>query len=164
MWQIILLTISTIMFFGFVAINLIKFGLLDCYSAYGMLWQKQPHEINWWSAITILSALLMIPVLLENSDNSIWQFTGFLAPMSLVLVGATPQYNIEKAAWWLHQLGAWLAVVFVVLYMVFIGKSFIWMVIFVTIAGGLTIWKSTHWMLWFEIAVYACIYAVLLTL
>jgi len=113
--------------------------------------------------VTIASALLMVPVLLEKSDGSNLQFTGFLAPVALVLVGITPQYNIDKFQWWLHQLGAWLAVLFVVLYMIFIGKSFIWMVIFVTIAGGLTIWKSTHWMLWFETAVYACIYTVLLT-
>ena len=161
----ILVIISCILFFGFVALSCYKFGLLDCYSAYGTQWDtiKENSNLNWWTMVTIASALLMVPVLLEKSDGSNLQFTGFLAPVALVLVGITPQYNIDKFQWWLHQLGAWLAVLFVVLYMIFIGKSFIWMVIFVTIAGGLTIWKSTHWMLWFETAIYACIYTVLLT-
>lgn len=160
MWQVILVTISAILFFGFVGINIKKFGLLDCYSAYGAKWNGQ---LNLWSVVTIVSALLLVPVLLEKGDGSLYQFAGFLAPVSLVLVGITPQYNTDKFQWWMHQLGAWFGVLFVLLYMIVIGKSFGWLVFFTILAGGLTIWKSTHWMLWFETAIYACIYTVLLT-
>lgn len=162
MWKIVLLSLSAIMFFGFVALNVCKFGLLDCYSAYGVKWRKEPHQLNWWIIVTVLSALLIVPVLLDNSEGSLWQFTGFLAPISLVLVGNTPDYKENKVSFWLHQIGAWGAVVMILLYIIMIPKL-IWIV---TICIGVALiltwifgWK--YWTMFLEMGMYAAIYSVL---
>lgn len=162
MWQYVLLIISAVLFFGFVLLNTVKFGLLDCYSAYGEKWQRQPHELNWWTVVTVLSALLMIPVLLQNSEGQPWQAIGFLAPISLVLVGNTPNYKENKTAWWLHQIGAWGAVALIVAYILLIPGA-LWITC-VTMAVALAITCIFGWQyitLFLELGMYAAIYAVL---
>lgn len=162
MWQFILIILSASLFFGFVIFNIIKFGLLNCYSAYGEKWQNKSN-VNIWSIITILSALLIIPVLLEQSENSTLQFTGFLAPVSLVLVGITPEYNKKKLDWWLHQIGAWSAVLMIVLYVIFI-PHLLWIVI-VCLLVAITVTCIFGWnyiTLFSELGIYAAIYAVVI--
>lgn len=166
MWQYILTTFSAVIFFGFVALGIRKFGLQDCYSAYGPKWGEiSPlHGFNLWSFVTILTAVLLIPVIIEAGNIApTWQFAGFLAPTFIVFVGMTPDYQQNKMSWWIHQIGAWGAVLFVLLFVLFVFPTLFWFVIvYCIIAGVLTSYFGKwSWMLWFEMATYASIFTIM---
>ena len=163
MWQQILIYISALMLFEFVILGCIKYGLLDCYSAYAAKWHEFFPKLNIWSMVTALSALLMVPVLIEASNGSAWQFLGFLAPVSLTLVAASPEYAKDKFQWWMHQAGAWGAVLFVLLYVIFVAPKLFWILIPLALAAlGNTLLKKGTWMFWFEMATYISTYAVIM--
>lgn len=162
MWIYILTIISALMLFGFMGVSVKKYGLLDCYSAYGPLWDKWYTKLNIWSVITFISAALMIPVMLELSVFSAWQFLGFLAPTSLFAVATSPNYQTDKFANIMHQCGAWGAVVAAISYICIIPQLW-WITVALAITAlilGLVI-RGTL-MFWGEIAVYLSIYIALL--
>ena len=161
MWQYILTTISAVMLFEFMILGCIKYGLLDCYSAYAAKWHQFYDKLNIWSVVTFISAFLMIPVLLENSKRSPVQFLGFFAPVSLFWVALSPRYAKEKSQWWMHQIGAWGAVIFIVTY-IFLIPKLLWPVGIICGASVFSILsKKECWMFWGEIAAYLCAYVTM---
>lgn len=169
MWQYVLTAISFIMLFGFMFWGIFKFGIQSCYSAYAPLWDNWFPKLNIWSMVTALSAALMVPVLLQQSEGSIYQFLGFLAPVSLFAVAGSPNYQTDKRAWWMHQIGAWSAVLFIVLYTILIPHM-LWIIItYIVVALIVTgvcalCKKKDTWMLWAEQAVYLSIYTIMFKL
>ena len=166
MWQYILTLISGMMFFGFVGVGVGEFGLLSCYSAYAPKWGEKwpsPGTLNIWSMVTLVSALLLLPVLLEQSNNSTWQFLGFLAPVSHILVSISPDYQTNNFSWWIHQIGALSAVVFVSLYSILVPN--LWWIVLIVVAVAAIISVITgfkkYWMFWAEMAMYLATYIIL---
>lgn len=162
MWQIILTLISAVLFFGFTVLCVLKFGLRSCYSAYAKCWQPEWHsKINWWQIVTIISALLIVPVIIFIGEGSIYQFFGFLAPASLLLVGASPEYATDKFQNILHQLGAWGAVVFIIAFSIAI-PHLLWVIaILMTIALIIGLVVKGTLMFWAEMAMYLSTYIIL---
>ena len=165
-WQYIIIAISALMLFGFVALGVVKFGWLSCYSAYGPKWHEFYPKLNVWSVVTALSALLMVPVLLEQSAGNPWQFLGFLAPVSLTLVAASPNYQEGGFYNAIHQIGAWGGVLFIVLYTIFVNLKMLWVIIpLAAIAAVLGLWwKKGTLMFWGEMAVYLSTYIILISM
>lgn len=161
LWQIILTTISAVLFFGFVALGVRKFGLLDCYSAYAPKWRSSIPGLNWWQLVTIWSALLLLPVLLGQANGNHYQFLGFLAPLSLILVGSTADYQTDKFQWWVHQAGAWSAVLLIILYTIAVPKLLWVFVPFAFVAAALSIRFKGTWMFWGEMAMYLGTYVII---
>ena len=166
MWQYILTSISEIIFFGFVVAGVCEFGLLSCYSAYAPKWGEKwpsPGTLNIWSMVTLVSALLLLPVLLEQSNDSSWQFLGFLAPVSLILVSISTDYQTNNFSWWIHQIGALSAVVFVSLYSILVPN--LWWIVLIVVAVAAIISAITgfkkYWMFWAEMAMYLATYIIL---
>ncbi len=163
--------VSLLMFVGFNYLCIKKYGLLSCYSAYGMKWEGYTKEhpqlknLNLWSIVTIVSAaLLLIPMLCSSKDSPL-QFLCFFAPLHLFLVGFTPHYCKNKTAFIIHQIGAWGAVLCVLIWLFVIVKM--WAVIipvftlaFVIAIGTRTTKKSYFYYL--EMAIYLSTYLVLL--
>lgn len=163
-WTLILTGLSAVLFFGFTIFSVRKFGLLSCWSAYGPEWKKQSKDIsglNWWSVVTVVSAAMLMPVLLELSNNPNFQFLGFLAPISLFLVGLTPGYQTNKTQNIIHQIGAWSAVVFILIYIFLIPKMFIFVLFYVVIGLLLSLAKKNTVMFWLEIAMYVSLYTII---
>lgn len=166
MWQYILISLSAILFFSFVIVGVCTFGLLSCYSAYAPKWSEKwpsPGTLNIWSMVTLVSALLLIPVLLEQSNNNTWQFLGFLAPVSLILVGISPDYQTNKFSWWIHQIGAIATVIFISFYSILVPN--LWWIILIIIAVAAIVSAITgfkkYWMFWAEMAMYLATYIIL---
>lgn len=158
MWQYVITTVSAIMFFEFVILGCIKYGLLDCYSAYAAKWHEFYPKLNIWSIVTFISAFLMVPILFENSKDNPIQFLGFFAPIGLFAVACSPMYSKEKFQWWMHQIGAWGAVIFVATY-IFLIPKLIWpVIILVVIAIFNSLVKKGTWMFWGEMAAYLSTY------
>lgn len=88
---------SIIILTGFLALSIRKFGLQPSYSAYAPHWKKAVpiHNVNLWSLITIVVALLFTPGMIQAGAGSPWQFLGFLSPAYLVLVALTPLKDDE---------------------------------------------------------------------
>ena len=150
------------MFFGFVIWGVHLFGLLSCYSAYAPKWQSPTVAgLNWWQLVTALTAFLIIPVIVFTAKDNLWQFVSFLAPVFLLSVAATPDYQTDKFQNVLHQIGAWGAVVLILAYS-FIIPKLLWVFIpLVVIALALGIWKKGTLMFWAEMAMYLGTYVIL---
>lgn len=162
-WQYILTTLSALSLFGFATLCVCKYGWKTCYSAYGRLWDS--GDINIWSLVTILSAFMVVPALLEASDNNPYQFLGFLAPVSLLLVGATPYYMTDKTQAIIHPIGAISAAVFITLYSILI-PHLLWIVVSIiaiaVLVGYIQKTKGMKTMLfWLEMAMYMSTYVIL---
>lgn len=157
----ILTALSAVLFFGFVILGITKYGLLSCYSAYGPLWHRGYSKINWWQIITILSALLLVPVLLERKEGDPYQFLGFLAPISLTLVGISPGYQNSTFENIIHQTGAWSAILFIILYMLIV-PSLLWIIgVYLVIALIIGLVLKGTLMFWGEMAMYLSTYTIL---
>jgi len=164
-WQFVLIALSALMLFGFVALGVIKFDWRSCYSAYGPLWGEWWPKLNIWSVVTLLSAWLMIPVLLECSVDNPWQFTGFLAPVFLSLVAVSPNYQEGGFYNAIHQIGAWGGVAIIVLYTIFVNWHLVWIFApLLIIAIILGLWKKGTILFWLEMAVYLSTYVILIAM
>ena len=166
-WQFIIIAISALMLFGFVAIGVVKFGWLTCYSAYGPKWGEiSPlHGFNLWSFVTILTAVLLIPVIVEAGNIApTWQFAGFLCPALLLFVGLTPDYGRNKMAGIVHSVCVGLAALLSVVYILCVFPQLWWLlVIYVAAAAIATVISGKdYWCLWFELAAYLGIYTTVL--
>lgn len=166
MWPLIVTIVSAVLFFGFVSLSISKFGLLSCWSAYGPKWKdiSKSKTTNWWSIITIVSAAMLMPVLLELSKNPNFQFLGFLAPLALLLVGFTPNYATDKTQNIIHQIGAYSAIVFILVYIFLIPKMFIFVLFYLVVGLLLSLAKDDTVVFWIEMAMYLSIYTVLIIL
>ena len=163
MWQQIFIYFSALILFGFVILGCLQYGLQSCYSAYAAKWHEFYPKLNIWSVVTLISAFLMVPVLLEVSTGSNWQFLGFLAPVSLFLVAMSPEYAKDTFQWWMHQVGAWGAVLFVLLYIILVAHWLFWIIIpLALVALGFSFVRKGTWMFWFEMATYLSTYAVII--
>jgi hypothetical protein len=163
MWTLILTIISAATFFGFVAYCWAKFGLLDCYSAYGPAWAKTPPfswTFNPWSLVTVLTALLLIPVMVEVSSGSNWQFTGFLCPALILFVGLTPDYGHNDLANKVHCICAAVGALFSIVYILAVATHLWWLIlVYVVAAAALTLYfGKSYWCFFFEMAAYLGIY------
>ena len=153
------------MLFGFMALGVKKFGWLSCYSAYGPKWGEYTPKLgrfNLWTFVTLFSALLLAPVLLEQAKGSEVQFLGFLPVISLALVATTPDYQTNKFAWWCHQIGAWGAVLVIIGYNVAHNPTMLWVLVpLILVALMFGIWKKGTMLFWLEIAVYLMAYVIM---
>lgn len=163
-WQYVLTVLSAAMFFGFVALCVHQFGWLSCYSAYGVKWEDS-RDVNLWQFVTIWSAFLIVPVLLQTGEGNPYQFLGFLAPTSLLLVGATPDYATVKWQSVVHPVGAIAAAAFIALYAIAI-PHLLWVVLVLVAVAAFIGWKQQKntLLFWLEMAMYASTYVIILAI
>ena len=162
--------LSLSIFLGFVVLTMAKFGVKDCWSAYAKDWKALTPNIvnlNVWSLVMVLIAVLLIPPLLSASEGSVWQFTGFLCPACLIFVGLTPSDgNRSKLAKTIHAVCAPLSALWAILY-ILLNATFLWWLIpaYCAIASVATLFYGKwSWNLWFEYAAFAMIYTGLIVL
>lgn len=146
--MIILVCLSAFILFGF---------MLYCIANWGLV----PQALNLWSIDIISSALLLTPVMIELGADSSWQFLGFLAPVSMFLVGVTPRWATNNTQYVVHNIGVILAVIFSVAYAILIPKS-VWAILTLCVLAGIaTIIKKKAFIFWLEIAMYLAIYTTI---
>ena len=149
---------SLVLFTGFLAYCIIKYKLEFCFSAYSKMFHAS--AINWWTAITAATAVLLMPPLLEISEGKMLQFTGFLAPIAMMLVALTPRWYEVLKEYRIHCIGVACAVAFIVIYTIMLGGVWIWLLVYLGIAGIATLICKRAWIMWLELAAYAMIYTV----
>lgn len=162
-----LIILSLSLFIGINAVSIKKYGLLSCYSAYGPEWdaeRKKYYDINIWSLITVATAFLIVPPMIERGNGNPWQFLGFIAPVYLFLVGLTPHYLTNKIEGIIHRTGAIVSLVVSLIWFVLVLHIWYIPLIMVGIAAILMFITRTlpAWMWWGEIAFYMSVYFALL--
>ena len=163
---LVLTILSAILFFGFVALCVWKFGLQSCYSAYGMLWRDAFPPFNIWSAVTFTTAALLVPAILEASKDNPWQAVAFFCPALIIFVAATPDYATNHPAGILHSVAAALSALLSLVF-IFAIAPHLWglPVLFVLLATFATLLCGAYSaMFWGEMAAYATIYTAMFLL
>ena len=162
-----LILASLILFAGINAVSIKKYGLLSCYSAYGPEWdaeRKKYYDINIWSLITVVTAFMIVPPMIERGADNPWQFLGFVAPVYLFLVGLTPHYLTNKTEGTIHRIGAISSLILSLIWFILVLHMWYVPLLMITIAAILMFATKTlpSWMWWGEIAFYASVYFALL--
>lgn len=163
LWQYILTTLSCSLFFVFVILCAIKFGIQSCYSAYGALWHAVERKVNIWSAVTFTTAALLIPSILEATQGSPWQAVAFFCPALLMFVAATPNYTENKFVWTVHGASAGLSALMALLFITFIAPGLWWLIavyLCLSTVGVLVSGKYSA-MFWYEMAAYSIVYTAM---
>lgn len=157
-------TLSAVLFFGFVILGVLMFGLLSCYSAYGPAWgYSYPRVPNIWSVVTFVTAVLLVPVLIVAGEGSAWQFTGFLCPAAIAFVALTPDYGTNKLAGKVHTFAAALGAMWSVVFIICVTPALWWLlVLYIGLAGLATVISGIYyWCFWFEMAAYLAIFTAM---
>ena len=165
-WQYILTGLSCALFFGFVALCVAKFGLQSCYSAYGAKWREAFPAVNLWSAVTFITAALLIPPILQASQSSPWQAVAFFCPALIMFVAVTPDYATNPSAGILHRVAAGLSALLALVFIITIAPH-LWglPVLFLLLATLATLACGAYSaMFWGEMAAYATIYTAMFLL
>jgi len=79
--------IAFVVFAAFVAISIRKFGLRKSWPAYAPYWAEAVpiHNVNLWSAVTLVVALLLVAPCINVGAHQPWQWVGFLTPAALIV-------------------------------------------------------------------------------
>lgn len=163
-----LVIIALVILAVFIAVGIRLFGLQKSYSAYAPLWAERfkIHNVNLWSLVTTVVALLLVPPMIELSANTPWQPLCFFLPLYLVVVAMTPRYQTDRTQYIIHMVGTFLCAAGFVVYMSFGLK--LWYVplvaaaAFIFFLGLPTRSLKESWKLWLECALFACPFYILL--
>ncbi|MBR5042992.1 MAG: hypothetical protein IKX67_07100 [Bacteroidales bacterium] len=157
--------LSLVLLGGFIGLGIYRFGLLPSYSSYARKWKEfvPIHNVNLWSAVTIVAALLLVPSLLENSTGSPVQVFGFFAPLYLVCVALTPEWETVHKQMVLHVLFTMMCAICFLCYVCF--AIHLWWVALIFIAGFAVVGLLTKsigkdYILWAECAMFSTAYVV----
>lgn len=157
--------ISTILFFGFIILNVFIFGILSSYSAYGTIWGKRKiFGLNLWSVITIVSAFLLTPPLIDKGIDNPLQFLGFLTPVYLICVGLTPGWEENDKEWMWHSIFAGLCAICALLWIFLVSGNYwplILILIEVLITAILTRTLIFAFVFWLEMIMFLSTYGAL---
>lgn len=102
----IAVVLSILLLGGFIGVGIRKFGLLRSYSAYASQWSVKVLDLPIWSVVTFIAALLIVPVMVEVGNADPFQCLGFFAPVYLIIVSLTPNWETDKRQGVVHRIGA----------------------------------------------------------
>ena len=163
----ILAIISFVIFAAFVTLSVLFFKWQKSYSTYAPLWGKKVpiDNVNLWSAVTMVCALLLLVAMIGLGEDSKWQFLGFLAPVYLVIVSLTPNYQDEdkKKQKLLYIVAASVCAACSLLWIILVVH--LWWVPLITFACAAAAayftktWRACY-IFWAEMAMFAAVYAI----
>lgn len=159
------LTLASLVLLGaFVGLSIHRFGLQKSYSSYAKLWEEvvpARYDLNVWRAVTIIVALLQVIPMLSMLEGSAIQFAGFLAPVYLVAVACTPNYQEDTAEKIVHYIATALCAVGFLVCVSFGLQPSLWWLPLVWAAGFLFFiglpskTAASSLVLWLECAMFA---------
>jgi hypothetical protein len=124
--MIAIVIISGILLYGYIiAVTILNGGTLPSISESWYLLQSLKHPKGYLFTLwCFILAILQAAFLLEKSDGSWYQFTGFLAAAGLGFVGVAPAFKgfIDERK--VHRIGAGFAALFSLIYTIAAGYSY----------------------------------------
>ncbi len=133
--MIVISVLSFLLLLGFIILSsILNRGIPGSYSAFSAVWAEDPPKLNVWSVITFLAALSIVPPMLEAGDGNPVQFLGFFAPLYLIVVSLTPNWDIDKKQGRIHTIGAIACAVMAFAWLLLIRHHW-WLVSICTVAA-----------------------------
>lgn len=163
--MLIFALLSFLVFGGFVLAGVLKHGLLGSYSEYAAKWGEfMPlNGSHLWSLVTFAVAFLLLPAMIEAGASDPAQCLGFFAPLYLIVVSFTPEYQTKPKQRLVHEIGALCCAVFALAWIVFVCHC--WPVVAVMALAVLLAACITErfdaFIFWGEMALFASTYITL---
>lgn len=156
--------ISAFFLFGFIGVSIRMHTLLPSYSAYASKWEIEKN-LNLWQIVTFLSAMLLMPPMIESGQGNTLQFLGFATPAYLMAVGCTPNWESNKKEHIFHTAFAIICAICAFLWMALVAK--VWFVIIpvaviVAVLGYATSSIKSSITFWGEMVMFLSTYFTLL--
>ena len=163
-FSLITTILALVIFVGFVAISVRKFGWLRSYSAFAAKWTEAVpinRHTHLWSIVTVIVALLMTCGMLEQGEGHPLQFLGFFAPVYLAIVAFTPEYETNRQQRIVHVTGALLCAAASVAWLWFAGPqgTIFFSLIAAWLLGILTRSINSSLIFWAEMAMFGAVFA-----
>ena len=163
-----LLFLSFLTFVAGLARFMHEYGIVESYSRYGLNCERSRRkgDVNWWSACTIASAILLLPVCLEIGEGSLLQCICFITPLTLLVIGFTPDFEQDRTVYVVHHAAGCLCGALTVVLAVFVFCN--WLALVLAIVTMVTIGLVTRsirkcYCLWLELAAYAYMFLTLMS-
>ena len=174
-FSLITTILALVIFVGFVAISVRKFGWLRSYSAYAAKWTEAVpinRHTHLWSIVTVIVALLLACGMLEQGEGHPLQFLGFFAPVYLAIVAFTPEYQEQpgdddkmrakrKRQRIIHYIGTILCAAASVAWLWFAGPqgTIFFSLVAALLLGILTRSINSSLIFWAEMAMFGAVFA-----
>lgn len=140
-------------------------GVPASYSAFSAMWRTISPKINAWSYVTAVAAILMVPPMIEAGDGNALQFLGFFAPLYLIIVALTPEWDIDRKQHIIHTAGAIVCALMACVWLLVIRGHW-WVAVICLAAGiGAGLWTKTlrpSLVFWLEMVMFASVYLSLI--
>lgn len=150
---------------AFIGLGVCLFGLLRSYSAYAAKWTEELplHNVHVWSLVTIVAAFLMVPPMIDAGEGNPLQFLGFFAPLYLILVGLTPEWETSKGQHRVHMAGAIVCALCAFAWLVLVRHLWYIVLIFALIFAGIAylLKRFDAYVFWGEMIMFTSVYAAL---
>ena len=175
-FSIVSAIVSLLILAAFIVLSVKRFGWRLSYSKYAKCWDEAVHihNVNLWSAVTIVAAILLCFGTIEAGSGSNLQFLGFMAPVYLAVVAFTPRYEgredddeadkrISRNQRITHYVGTAICAVTALLWLILTLDSRWWLPIasFSAAAAAAVCTKTVRksYVFWLEMAMFAAVYA-----
>lgn len=167
-FAIVTSVISLLLYSGFLALSVWRFGWQGSYSGYAAKWSEflyNERDLGPWSLVTLFTAILLVPAMAEAGDESPLQFLGFASPVYLGVVAFTPKWETVSRQRKIHCAGTAVCAVCAVLWLIFALRLWFYIPIaFVlcSLAAYFTKTIKKSYVLWLELTLFAAVYGAVL--
>ncbi|MCR5710269.1 MAG: hypothetical protein K6G79_07285 [Bacteroidales bacterium] len=174
-FSLITTILALVIFVGFVAISIRRFGWQRSYSAFAAKWTEAVPingHTHLWSIVTFIAALLLAFGMIEQGEGHPWQALGFFAPFYLMVVSFTPEYQDQpgddekmrakrKRQRIIHYIGTILCAAVSAVWLFLAGPRGIifFSLMAAWVAGIVTRSINGSLIFWCEMAMFAAVYA-----
>lgn len=141
------------------------YGVPGSYSAFSAEWRTMFPRLNLWSVVTAVAAFCMAPPMIEAGAGDPLQCLGFCAPLYLIIVACTPEWDIKRTQHIVHTGGAIVCAVAAFAWLLFIRGHW-WVVVPCLAAAVVAGWRTKtlpgSLVFWGEMVMFASVYLSLI--
>ncbi len=158
--------ISFVMMAAFIGLSVWRFGLQKSWGSYAKKWTEAVpmHNVNAWSIVTVIAALLLAIPLIGNLAGNQGQAIGLLAPACVVAMAVTPHHESSHSQSLVHGAAFFAFAILVLTLCIF--ALHLWWLPLVCVAGFFFLPAATtrtiksSWPLWLFSGLLATLYIV----
>lgn len=149
--------IATTIFVAYNAVAIAFFGIPESLSMTYYLYKERFNKGFLFPAMMYLVVAFMMPAWITMSEGSSFQFLSFLAPAGILFVGTAPAFLSSNLENMVHQVSAYLAAAFSLLWIILVTPY--WWTIFVflglvELGAFLTKTYKTSYVYWLEMVAF----------
>ena len=149
--------LATTTFVAYNAVSLANFGIPKSLSMTYYLWKNKCNRGWLFCLMMYLVVALMMPAWITMSEGSNFQFLSFLAPAGILFVGSAPAFLSSDLENIVHQVSAYLAAAFSLLWIILVTPYWWIILVWVGIIAALAFFTKsvkTSYIYWLEMIAF----------